>query len=80
MKISKISKKLPCEVESKVELQGCYDDCTVYLQKTIKIYKSLRAAGYKADGSEDSLQRKEILSVFDYYCYKAKTPKTCIYW
>ena len=80
MKISKISKKVPCEVESKVELQGCYDDCTEYKQKTSGIYKTLRAAGYKADDSEDSLQRKEILSVFGYYCYKTKTCKTTIYW
>lgn len=80
MKISKISKKLPCEVESKVELQGCYDDCAEYKQKTASIYKMLRAAGYKADGSETTPQIREIISVFSYYCYKLKTPKTWIYW
>ena len=80
MKISKISKKVPCEVESKVELQGCLNDCAEYKLKTASIYKLIKAAGYKADGSETTPQIKEILSVFGCYCYKAKTPKTCMFW
>ena len=44
MKIKKIQKKLNLQNSNNVKLQGCYDDCTEYLQNTVQIYNMIRAA------------------------------------
>lgn len=79
MNIKKIQKKVKLQNQNKVELQACYSDCTEYKLNTSAIYDLIRAAGYKADGTESSEQIREIMGIFGAYCYKAITPKTSVY-
>ncbi|MBR5513160.1 MAG: hypothetical protein IKV85_04140 [Ruminococcus sp.] len=79
MKIEKIENGFVNEFEG--EAQSCWDDCTEYRGKTSGINSLIRRAGYKGDASRSDLNHlAEIKDVFGYYCYREKTPKTCIYW
>lgn len=80
MKIKKIVDKIILPRAEGVELQGCFDDCAVYKQNTKTHYNKIRQQGYRADGSENYLEIREIKSVFGVYCYKSYSPKTCKFW
>ena len=80
MKIKKIQKKLNLQNTNNVKLQGCYDDCTEYLQNTVQIYNLIHAAGYPADGSDGAAARAEIFKLFGAYCYKTQTVKKTYLW
>lgn len=80
MTIKKIENKVNLESKNEVELQGCYNDCTEYKQKTKATYRLITSQGFKADGKQTVSEIREILSIFGSYCYKTKTCKTCIYW
>ena len=80
MKIKKIQKKLNLQNSNSVKLQGCYDDCTEYKQKTSADYNLIHAAGYPADGKDSAAVIAEIYKIFGVYCYKTQTSKTCEFW
>ena len=79
MKINKIEDKIQLEQFNDVELQGCYTDCTEYFQKAKGDWLLLKRGGCTPDGSESVAEIREIKNAFGFYCYKKKTPKTCIY-
>lgn len=81
MKVNKINEKVELGNLNDVTLQGCYDDCTEYFQKTKANYNAIvTATGLKPNGNESPAEIREIKELADYYCYKKKTAKTCIYW
>ncbi len=80
MKIIKITDKINLNNKKGIELQGCYNDCTEYKQKTKSIYSQIRRAGYKADGNDGVETIREIKQIFGDYCYKMNTAKTNLYW
>lgn len=80
MKIKKIVDKLVLLKDEGVELQGCLSDCAQYKMKTKNDYNRIKKQGYKADGSENSREIKEIKEAFGVYCYKSMSAKTCIFW
>ena len=78
MKIEKIENGFVNEFEG--EAQSCWDDCTEYRGKTSAINAQIRRAGFKGDASRSDLDNYSIIKdMFDYYCYREKTPKTSIY-
>ena len=79
MKINKIEDKIQLEQFNDVELQSCWDDCTEYKLKTKGDWLILKRAGWPTDGKESIAEIREIKSIFGFYCYKTKTPKSCIY-
>lgn len=78
MKINKITEQL--KIGEEVELQGCENDCTEYFNKTRDIAELERRGGFNIDNKLTTKDRVECVRLFGYYCYRRKTPKTCMFW
>ncbi len=78
MKIKRITDQLV--IREEVELQGCHNDCTEYFNKTRDIAELERRAGFDISNNISYKDKVECARRFGYYCYKSKTPKTCMLW
>lgn len=77
MKIEKITDAFVNEFDA--QAQSCYDDCNEY-RGSARANIEEQIKGGREYWGFDIDEYKDITANGDLYCYRDKTPKTCIYW